>query len=107
MPNKKTLSKPTKTANKKTNPSQKKKEPKRGAKKLASPVEKTGGKKVASAAGKPQLNGKNGHALRKLDLRLVLGAAGKTIPAGKGTTGTKIVTAISVIDQPDVQEKLR
>ena len=104
MPNKKVLSKPTKTANKKTNPSQKKKEPKIAGKKVSAALPKAGGKKVAAAPGKPQLNGKNGHTVRKLDLRLVLGSVGKTVPAGKGAKG---VSAISVIDQPDVQEKLR
>src|SRR4030095_5197297 len=48
--------------------------------------------------GKSQSNGSNGHSIRKL----VSGTSGIRV-----AKGTKTVSAISVIDLPDVQEKLR
>jgi RNA polymerase primary sigma factor len=106
MPTKKVVSKSPKSSAKKSHPPRKKKQqpPKRAAAKKpqakAAEARPMPGKIVASskeaAPAAPGKNGrsKDGHVSRKAE----------GIAAAKGT---KLVSAISVIDQPDVQEKLR
>ena len=105
MSTKKAVSKSSKPPAKKSQPSRKKRTPKTPAARKATSAEtKTTARKASASNGSaPSTASKNGRSKNAHTARKPEGAAA-TITTAKGT---KLVSAISVIDQPDVQEKLR